>query len=459
MIKVHHSLDGKKLPVGSQKSQVVKQMIHKVTRARKQTDKKLTEYTTALKAGKKKDVRKIADQYMKSYSGRLAAVVDENHDRQEDQRYTLSKCHKLAAELKPHQPCEEKVWLSLKAKKNGGRRVIQKFGIRRRSAQRMVRTLIQFRITPPEWQFTLQGVQKAIREVKGFDPGPDIWVARLDITDFYGSFTHGGLNELLWEIPNSITKNTLLGEGSNTHYYHTYNFPTDVYTEAARQGVPQGSVVSPLIGALAVSEISWEPDDGVVLINYVDDFLILAPSKEKLEKATFALDSAVTHELPGGNFHLKHEQFGTFSEGVEFLGHHLFFEDGVMVIEPTPSAISRLHDNVQVMREKIEAARKRYLKKGEGKQRYKFVSRLAELYSHMRGWRESFSECHPVFVDGVVKDIHTDIGEFMHGTNLTIEEVIKASSLRQGGWRYSEMSDETELDLIHEDEGDEEELN
>lgn len=470
MTKGYHKLDGVEWPVGSQTLQERKSMVRKVTRARKQTDKKLAGYTAALKAGNKTEARKIADQYMKSYSGRLVAVVDQNRRRRRDQRYTLTKCHKIAAGIKAHKPCDEKVWVSLKPKKSGGKRVIQNFGLRRRSAQRMVRTILQLRVSPQKWQFTLKGVQNAIRIVKEFDPSPDTWVARLDITDFYGSFTCGGLNVSLWDIPKSIVKNTLLGEGSNIHYYHMYDFPMESYTKAARQGVPQGSVVSPLIGALAVSQIAWEPDDGVVLINYVDDFLILAPSKEKLEKAIFALDSAVTQELPGGNFHLKHEHLGTFSEGVDFLGHSFSFEteksvvdkkyvfEEMFVIMPTPSVFKRLGDNVDTMSDKIKVAKKLFVKKGSEKHRDTFVSRLAELYAHLRGWKESFSECDPVLIDAVVKDVHLEIGELLHGTDVTSDQVVAASSFKKGWMHYSETSDQIELDLKHEDYGDDDDL-
>src|SRR3546814_10287185 len=74
---------------------------------------------------------------------------------------------------------------------------------------------------------------------------------------------------------------------------------------AARLGIPQGSACSPIVSDYCMSRIPWSPSSGIALVNYADDFFLLATSIPLLAAGGDMLIDAVS-EIPGGTRSEEH---------------------------------------------------------------------------------------------------------------------------------------------------------
>jgi hypothetical protein len=110
----------------------------------------------------------------------------------------------------------------------------------------------------------------------------------------------------------------------------------------ARLGIPQGSGCSQIVGMFIVSQLAWPSLPVAPMINYADDFLLLALDPLVLDKAVGELTDAVSG-LPGGNFSVVLKAQRTASMGFEFLGHHLKIVDGTLKTVPTNANLEDLY--------------------------------------------------------------------------------------------------------------------
>src|SRR3546814_4734910 len=86
---------------------------------------------------------------------------------------------------------------------------------------------------------------------------------------------------------------------------------------AARLGIPQGSACSPIVSDYCMSRIPWSPSSGIALVNYADDFFLLATSIPLLAAGGDMLIDAVS-EIPGGTFKLQQLSEGSVHDGLAF---------------------------------------------------------------------------------------------------------------------------------------------
>ena len=98
--------------------------------------------------------------------------------------------------------------------------------------------------------------------------------------------------------------------------------PHHILHKEARLGIPQGSACSSIIGAYCTSRLPWVTTADVAMLNYADDYLLLAKSSNAQAKAVDELTEAVGN-LPGGTFKLHLVEKGSASHGFCFLGHEL----------------------------------------------------------------------------------------------------------------------------------------
>src|SRR3546814_2426499 len=82
---------------------------------------------------------------------------------------------------------------------------------------------------------------------------------------------------------------------------------------AARLGIPQGSACSPIVSDYCMSRIPWSPSSGIALVNYADDFFLLATSIPLLAAGGDMMIDAVS-EITGGTFKLKQLSEGRSEE-------------------------------------------------------------------------------------------------------------------------------------------------
>jgi hypothetical protein len=142
---------------------------------------------------------------------------------------------------------------------------------------------------------------------------------------FYGSFEPEKLSPEL-PLPKEVVEHAVLGrhmevvwdpEHMKGKTLHPSLSPRHILHKEARLGVPQGSACSSIIGAFCMSRLPWVPKVGVVMLNYVDDFLLLANSPSALAEAIDELTEAVG-DLPGGKFKLQLVEKGSASHGFCF---------------------------------------------------------------------------------------------------------------------------------------------
>jgi hypothetical protein len=156
----------------------------------------------------------------------------------------------------------------------------------------------------------------------------------------------------------------------------------------ARQGVPLGSASSPIVGMICVSRLAFQIPPGVALLNYADDFQLLAKSPKMLKKSIGKLADAVA-KLPGGHFKLKTKAQGSAMTGIDFLGHRLQIVNDKLKTTPTEANLQYICDKLNTLEERFGQAAY-----GPGKINHaKAILCAAEQYAFIDGWLAAFSEC------------------------------------------------------------------
>jgi RNA-directed DNA polymerase len=100
-----------------------------------------------------------------------------------------------------------------------------------------------------------------------------------------------------------------------------------------RQGIALGSPLSPILGAFFLTELDDALEHlGLFSVRYMDDILVLAPTRWKLRQAVKVINHVLT------SLHLaKHPDktfIGSIARGFDFLGYH-FSPDGLRVATKT----------------------------------------------------------------------------------------------------------------------------
>jgi len=86
------------------------------------------------------------------------------------------------------------------------------------------------------------------------------------------------------------------------------------------KGIPQGSVVSPILANVYLDDFDEAIEDaGLKLVRYADDFVVLAKSKSQIEAAQAFVDLLL--ETMGLELHPDKTRITNFQQGFHFLGH------------------------------------------------------------------------------------------------------------------------------------------
>ena len=433
-----HQIDEIYLPVGKTDQETLGGLKKDFQIVKGREKKRFKEYRKALETGDLKEIRKAVDRYLKSGPARTVAAVTGNLSHRIEQRLTLRQSYKLAEEFKPHKPLEEKVRVYGKKKSSGGERPICVFGHEHRLGQSMIKKLLKERLKPSAWQYTHRGPAAAIKYVKSLNPTAELCARKLDIKDFYGSFEETNLVSFLNEMPDDVVRHIIL---SNDNALTTMDGSPLLgkLSQLASRGVAQGSTLSPLIGELAVSQLDWEGIAEVQMLNYADDFLLIAPDIETLDEATKALTSAVA-ALPGGHFSLLKKDMpdiasstSTFGVGVVFLGYYLWVPEGGLNVWPCNAATERFREIKGEMTRRIKKAIKQLKSKsiekdGDEEVAYfmlKAAGRVSQLYHYVKAWQGAFMESDPITLDKIVGDEFEKVSEFSNDIGMAMSDVIK----------------------------------
>lgn len=323
----------------------------------------------------------------------LAAAIRANMHLKERQRATLERCLSMPSILKVQSPLEEPSYVRARPKKSGGFRVTHDFGLQHRTSQGMVLRVMERYLVPRSFQYTFRGIHRAIAEVKLLLPQGLVYFATLDIKDHFGSFDPEKLASLL-PISKEWVNHVVVGrhiaavvEKSTGSHSHAHS-PTDMLLTQARQGIPQGSACSPIVGAFCMAHLQWISSPGTALLNFADNFLLLASSASGLEECIGNLTAAVA-KLPGGHFQLKIVQQGHANAGFDFLGHRMRLKGSQVQTSISPANCQDIFREMRRLDKKFPPANAPWAYE----QTMKCLERMCVL---LKGWVHAFRGCDDI---------------------------------------------------------------
>jgi hypothetical protein len=329
---------------------------------------------------------------------KICSAIAANRRLPRSRRRTLDWCMSIDQKVDVEQSIDEPVRVWGEPKKSGGVRPICDFGPMHRTAQHMVLRVMGPCYRPRPFQFTHNGVQPAIAAVRAHAADGLFYAAKLDIRNCFASFDPEKLATEL-PLPTRTVEYVVSGrhmraevdqDHANGYPYHAPPFPHyhASLAELARRGIPHGSVSSPIVAADAISRLNWTPSGRAELSNFVDDFLPVAASANKLREQIGRLTDAVK-ELPGGQFELRVLCEGHLGRGVDFLGHHLKLEGGTLRVSVSESNLQDFLGRLTQLETSLGPAA--YLVGQHDRQRV--IELLARFYAFADGWCRNFREC------------------------------------------------------------------
>jgi hypothetical protein len=248
-------------------------------------------------------------------------------------------CHDaLAREMDLWQPPEASAKCWLKPKPDGGFRVVFSFGAHDRAKQVLLRNVICPRFTPSERQyFSRGGHNAAVKEIqKLFREYPV--VAEFDAVDCYSSFNVGGAASFL-HLPEKVGAYTLSGSHRHIIPPNDKEIPSfggdenlqrirakvEAKIRMANLGLMAGSKVAPVVAEMlfkSVCQAVLASRAGIV-INYADNFFLLAKSESALKELSNILSEALRSH-PAGPLQVHEKLFRPAKgQAFEFLGYRL----------------------------------------------------------------------------------------------------------------------------------------
>ncbi len=153
------------------------------------------------------------------------------------------------------------------------------------------------------------------------------FVLRTDVKSYYASIGHVALMDRLAQHITDRSILNLLG-----HYMRRTSERGGEFWDYER-GISLGCPLSPLMGAFFLNEFDERMErTGLFYVRFMDDILVLAPSRWTLRRAVKAvnevLESLRLEKHPDKTF------IGRIEKGFDFLGYH-FSRDGLTVAKAT----------------------------------------------------------------------------------------------------------------------------
>jgi len=241
----------------------------------------------------------------------------------------------------------------------------------------------------------VEGVDRAIAlAVEAIRNGAK-WYVRSDIPGFFTKIPKARIMEFIRTIPEADEHFVNLFEAAmavdlanaDTLGKDALLFPT------GEEGIAQGSSLSPLIGNILLREFDRTLNDrGITCIRYIDDFLILGPSKKAVKKA-FTQAKVMLAEYGMDVYdpasHPEKAALGEIREGFDFLGCHI--QPGLIM--PSRAAREKLLEKVRlIIRDGKRAMND--TNHGMGGRSLRYAQTLCHLDRTIKGWGDAFSFCN-----------------------------------------------------------------
>jgi hypothetical protein len=272
-----------------------------------------------------------------------------------------------------------------------GYRPIHKFGVGDHARQLVLNAAVQPRLHLDPRQFAAQGgrpaaIRAAIEHVNLHGAR---WAVQVDITNFFPSIDREAAISRLSAraVPEEVSRGTIfpiaerltLSEHTLVHFAYSTWMPTpSTLTAQAQQGIPQGGACSSIVAEIVVSEILSALPPSVLVVNYADNFLMMARTRRELEQVTRDLSAAVERpcQHPAGAFQLHQGPMRRISDGVEFLGYRLHHYQGLAYVEPTRDAKRKFARRFMALLADVARCRR---------------NGTSRLRAYVRGWRNAYS--------------------------------------------------------------------
>ena len=267
--------------------------------------------------------------YLCSTEARILAAQEANRALEPWKRLSAEKVTELAHGLDPWRGSQELVQVRFKVKPNGDSRPTVEFGPEHRALQYLVVPLLRATASLTTDQFgTRGGTHAAVsRAASGMKKGFR-WGFHIDIKNCFPSFQSEPLKTFL-ALPKEVTERVILSRhfklvssdleglvGSADDGFH------EPWLASVRSGISQGSAASNWVCEIVVGHVlrALPHIEGVLIVNYADNFLILAKSKLEAVSMRLALADALSVSPAGPLQPTLVQEFGP-TEKCQFLGH------------------------------------------------------------------------------------------------------------------------------------------
>jgi len=162
----------------------------------------------------------------------------------------------------------------------------------------------------------------ALRRVSALLEQGNLWIVDADLKSYFDTIDH---QKLMRRVEEKIADGRLLGL---IRRYLEQGIMEDMNYWVPEQGTPQGAIVSPLLANVFLNPLDHMlARQGMEMVRYADDFVILCPSLEQAEKALKLVQEWT--EEQGLTLHPEKTRIvdGNVKGGFDFLGYH-FDVDG-----------------------------------------------------------------------------------------------------------------------------------
>jgi len=217
-----------------------------------------------------------------------------------------------------------------------------------------------------------RGGKDALREVDRLLEEGYIWVVDADFKSYFDTISH---DRLMRHIEEKISDQPLL---DLIHKYLKQDIIDGLKQWVPATGIPQGAVLSPLLANIYLHPLdTMLTNQGLKVVRYADDFVILSKTKQEAQKALEEVRQWVEEvelQLHPDKTHIGNALIK--GQGFEFLGYR--FEAGRRFVRKK---------SLMNFKDKVRAKTKRS-RSGS------INETIAELNPILRGWFEYFKHAH-----------------------------------------------------------------
>lgn len=368
-------------------------------RSRKHVARMLREIKKAHQAGKRYYANQVTNEYLCSFDARYVAVVDASRKMKWSKRPHKAKLLSIAEGLNVRKGTNELVRVHFKKKEgpNEDYRPMLDFGIEHRAFQHLLLKVLRVRAQLHENQFFTRGgvpaaVQKVVSELKA----GNIHCIETDISACYSSFNADAIPDFI-PLPKEVTRRIItstyynlipgnfindLGEDA---WSKTSEVPAGVYDQyisAARSGLPQGSVVSPLVSEMLLASVVADLNTSGCAPAYADNILAMAKDATDAAEMSLALRCALKSH-PAGPLMPSWVTEPVVYEPFTFVGYRIHQNNsGEVSVSPSGENLQKFHSKFHRIRKSIEFSSWSPCAK---------KALVAELTSYVKGWTSAFS--------------------------------------------------------------------